>query len=246
MTFQQKIQYLLESNTDFWPKLIGLFIQSLIFLSLICFTVETLPDLSPLTLQILNITEIFTVIVFTLEYCLRIYAAPRKRDFIFSVSGIIDLLAILPFYLPTSIDLRTLRILRLLRLVRIFKMVRYNKALHRFKRALIIAREELILFWVIALITLYISSVGIYYFEHEAQPEAFASIFHCFWWALITLTTVGYGDMYPVTAGGQFFTFFVLMIGLGVIAVPTGLITSALNQAREEEKLHGSKQEPHQ
>ena len=162
MTFQQKIQYLLESITDFWPKLIGLFIQSLIFLSLICFTVETLPDLSPITLQILNITETFTVIVFTLEYCLRIYAAPRKRDFIFSVSGIIDLLAILPFYLPTSIDLRTLRILRLLRLVRIFKMVRYNKALHRFKRALIIAREELILFWVIALITLYISSVGIY------------------------------------------------------------------------------------
>jgi len=93
-----------------------------------------------------------------------------------------------------------------------------------------------VLFGCIAMILLYLSAVGIYYFENAAQPEKFKSIFHSLWWALATLTTVGYGDIYPVTAGGQFFTFFVLMLGLGVVAVPTGLIASALSQARNENK----------
>ena len=85
------------------------------------------------------------------------------------------------------------------------------------------------------MILLYLSSVGIYYFENSAQPNAFKSIFHSLWWAIATLTTVGYGDVYPVTAGGKVFTFFVLSIGLGVIAVPTGMVASALAKARDEE-----------
>jgi len=80
-----------------------------------------------------------------------------------------------------------------------------------------------------------LTAVGIYHFENAAQPEQFKSIFHSLWWALATLTTVGYGDLYPITAGGQLFTFFVLMIGLGIVAVPTGLVASALSQARDEE-----------
>ena len=80
---------------------------------------------------------------------------------------------------------------------------------------------------------MYLSAVGIYYFEHEAQPELFQSIFHCLWWAVTTLTTVGYGDMYPITAGGKIFTFMILTIGLAVIAVPTGLFASALAQDRK-------------
>ena len=83
---------------------------------------------------------------------------------------------------------------------------------------------------------LYLSAVGIYYFENEAQPEQFKSVIHSLWWAVTTLTTVGYGDLFPVTAGGKFFTFLVLMVGIGIVAVPTGLITSALSQARKEEK----------
>ncbi len=86
-----------------------------------------------------------------------------------------------------------------------------------------------------ALILLYLSAVGIYYFENTVQPEQFKSIPHSLWWAVVTLTTVGYGDIYPVTAGGRIFTFFVLMLGLGVVAVPTGLVSSALSQARSEE-----------
>lgn len=79
-------------------------------------------------------------------------------------------------------------------------------------------------------IMLYLSAVGIYYFEHQAQPELFQSVFHSLWWAVTTLTTVGYGDMYPITVGGRIFTFFVLMIGLGIVAVPTGLIASAMSK----------------
>ena len=107
--------------------------------------------------------------------------------------------------------------------------------MNRFGRALVIAKEEIVLFLIVAVILLYLSAVGIYYFEHHAQPEAFASIFHSLWWATTSLTTVGYGDTYPITVGGKIFTFFVLMIGLGIIAIPPGLIATALGEAREEE-----------
>lgn len=80
---------------------------------------------------------------------------------------------------------------------------------------------------------LYLASVGIYYFEHDAQPQDFASVFHCLWWAICTLTTVGYGDVYPITTGGRVFTFLILIIGLGIVAVPTALFASALSKARE-------------
>jgi len=100
---------------------------------------------------------------------------------------------------------------------------------------LVLAREELVLFSIIASMLLYFSAVGIYYFEHNAQPEAFSSIFQSLWWAVATFTTVGYGDVYPVTTGGRFFTFLVLMVGLGLVAVPTGLVASALSAARKSE-----------
>lgn len=104
--------------------------------------------------------------------------------------------------------------------------------MQRYHRAFIIAKEELVLFGVTALILFYLASVGIYYFENTAQPEAFKSVFHSFWWAVTTLTTVGYGDAYPVTLGGKMFTFFALMIGLVFVAVPTGLFASAISAAR--------------
>ena len=92
-----------------------------------------------------------------------------------------------------------------------------------------------VLFAVSASIMLYLAGVGIYYFEHEAQPEVFRSVFDGLWWAVVTLTTVGFGDSYPITAGGRLFTFLILIIGLGIIAVPTGMIASALSKARQTE-----------
>ena len=125
-------------------------------------------------------------------------------------------MAILPFYLALGLDLRFLRSLRFLRLFRVLKLVRYNKAINHFSRAIKSAKEEILLFLFITLLLIYFSAVGIYYFEHEAQPQHFASIFDSLWWAIITLTTVGYGDVYPITVGGRVFTFFILMIGLGL------------------------------
>ncbi len=216
-------------------KIFTLTIQLLILISLVSFSLETLPNLSAHTREILYSIEVITISVFTIEYILRILFSENKRKFIFSFYGLIDLAAILPFYLSTGLDLRAIRVFRLLRLVLIMKLFKYNLAVKRFQRALAIVKEELVLFGIISIIMLYLSALGIYYFEHTVQPEQFTSVFHSLWWALTTLTTVGYGDMHPITAGGKFFTFFVLMIGLGIIAIPTGLIASALSQTREED-----------
>ena len=132
----------------------------------------------------------------------------------------------------TGLDLRAVRAFRLLRLVRVLKPARYSAAARRFHKAFLLAREELILFVLVASIMLYLAAVGIYYFEHEAQPEAFQSVFHSLWWAVATLTTVGYGDVYPITAGGRIFTAFVLFVGLGIVAIPAGMVATALSRAR--------------
>ncbi|MGF1760251.1 ion transporter [Photobacterium sagamiensis] len=219
-----------------YGKVFASIIQGLILISLVAFSIGTLPDLSSDTKDVLYGIEVFTVIIFTIEYILRFIVAERKFEFVFSFHGLVDLAAILPFYIFTGLDLRSVRVFRLFQLVRILKLFKYSKAFNRFHRALIIAREELILFGFIAMILLYLSAVGIYYCEYAAQPEKFKSVFHSLWWAVTTLTTVGYGDMFPVTSGGKIFTFFVLIVGLGIVAVPTGLISTALSQARERDQ----------
>ena len=235
MNNRDKIRRIINDTDHKSGMLFAFTIQALIILSLVTFSIDTLPDLSPSTKELLTIIEASTVIIFTVEYLLRILVENNKAKFIFSFYGLVDLAAILPFYISSGLDLRAVRALRLLRLVRILKLFKYNLALTRFQRALAIAKEELILFGFAAAILLYLSAVGIYYFENAVQPEQFKSVFHSMWWALTTLTTVGYGDMYPITAGGRIFTFFVLVIGLGIVAVPTGLVASALAKAREED-----------
>lgn len=210
-------------------------IKATIILSVITFSIETLPHLSENTHRLLKIFEIFCVILFSIEYVSRIYFSRKRSRYIFSFFGIIDFLAILPFYLSLGIDLRGIRALRILRLFRILKLARYSAAIQRFHRAFILAKEEIILFFSTALILIFLSAVGIYYFEHEVQPKEFGSVFECLWWAIITLTTVGYGDVYPITIGGRIFTFFVLVVGLGIVTVPSGLVAASLSRAREQE-----------
>jgi len=220
----------IEKNDTKAGRVFDIFIQFLIIVSLFSFSIETLPDLTKEQKYILWIIEVITVVIFTIEYVLRVIVADKKIAFIFSFFGLIDLFAILPFYFATGIDLRSLRILRLFRIIRAFKFFRYSKALNHFKNAFISIKEELILFLIGAIFLLFLSAVGIYYFENSAQPEKFKSVFHCLWWAVATLTTVGYGDVYPITIGGKIFTFIILMIGLGIVAVPSGLIASALTK----------------
>ncbi|WP_294106353.1 ion transporter [Thiolapillus sp.] len=232
---KEKIAAIIDDPQSSKGRLFAYVMQALIITSLITFSVSTLPDISNYTIRVLRAIEIVTVLIFTVEYLSRIYVANNKIAYIFSFYGLIDVLAILPFYISSGVDLRVLRIFRLLRLFRILKLFRYNQAIGRYHRAFVIAKEELVLFSAVSMILLYLSSVGIYYFENTAQPEQFKSVFHSLWWAVVTLTTVGYGDIYPVTVGGRIFTFIVLMVGLGIVAVPAGLVASALSQAHSEE-----------
>lgn len=233
---KDKVDKIIKNQQTKIGLYIDYLIQFLILLSIISFTVETLPGLDQKTIVLLNTLELVSVIIFSLEYLIRIYTSDKKLKFIFSFYGIIDLLAILPFYLSFGFDLRSARILRFLRLFRIIKLVRYNKAISRFSIAFRMIKEELTMFSVVSLILIYISAVGIYYFENAVQPEAFSSIFSSLWWSVVTLTTVGYGDAVPITIGGRIFTFIILMIGLGIIAIPSGMISSALTEARDLER----------
>lgn len=228
---RQYLKRIVELNDNPKSRIFAYVIQALILVSIISFSFETVPDLEPATRKLLRFIEVFCVIIFTIEYILRIYCSDEKGKFVFSFFGIIDFLAILPFYLALGVDLRSLRALRFLRLFRIFKLMRYNRALAHFSRAIHRAKEEILLFLFVTLILIYFSAVGIYYFENAAQPQHFSSIFDSLWWAIITLTTVGYGDVYPITVGGKIFTFFILMIGLGIVAIPTGIISSALTKS---------------
>lgn len=235
MIKKENIRRVIDSTENASGKFFTFSIHFLIIVSIVTFSIDTLPDLSPSTKNFLRLIEVITVVIFSLEYVLRLVVAEKVFKFAFSFYGLIDLAAILPFYIATGLDLRAVRVFRLLRLLRILKILKYNQAISRLYRALVIAKEELILFSIVAGILLFLSAVGIYYFENGAQPEQFKSVFHSLWWAVTTLTTVGYGDMYPITTGGRLFTFFVLMIGLGIVAVPTGLIASALSQVRNED-----------
>lgn len=224
------IRNIIESNNSNIGRGFNFFIQFLIVLSVVTFSIETLPDLKQSTRDLLGVIEIFCVVIFTIEYVARIYIAEKKLKFVFSFFGLIDLLAILPFYLSFGLDLRSLRLLRMFRLFRLLKLARYNRAMRHFGRAMLMAKEQIILFMAITMVLIYFSAVGIYYFEHDAQPQHFSSVFESLWWSIITLTTVGYGDVYPITVGGRVFTFFILLIGLGIVAIPTGIISSSMTK----------------
>ncbi|HTO39317.1 MAG TPA: ion transporter [Brumimicrobium sp.] len=232
---KEKLRLIIEDNTTKAGRRFDYFIQILIILSLLDLAIETLPDNSEATQLILRRFEVFSIAIFSIEYLLRVYIAKKPLKYIFSFYGLVDLLAILPFYLRTAIDLRSLRIFRVFRVFRAFKLVRYNKAMNRFYIAYKIVKEEIMLFLMVTAIFLFLTSAGIYYFENEAQPEIFKSIFHSGWWSVVTLTTVGYGDVYPITLGGKIFTFFILILGVGVVTIPAGLVASALTKAREIE-----------
>lgn len=236
MSVNQAIKQIVEQDDTVGGRIFNVLIYSLILLSIITFSIETLPDLDGKIRDVFALLQKITVAVFTLEYALRLYVADNKVRYIFSFYGIIDLAAILPFYILSGLDLRSLRAFRMLRLFQTLKLLRYNKAMHRFSKAFTIAREELVLFCAVTLVLLYLSAVGIYYFENEAQPEAYESVFHSLWWVVATLTTVGYGDVYPITLWGRLFTFVILMIGLGIVAVPAGLLASALSKVRVDEQ----------
>jgi len=235
-----KIREIVEDPGSPKGRWFAAFIQTFIILSILAFCLETVPEISKKYQSYLYGFEVISISIFSVEYLIRLIVSEKKLKFIFSFYGLIDLIAILPFYLRFAVDLRALRIFRLLRAFRVLKLFRYSNALQKLGKAFLKVRDELVVFGILTLFFLFLTSVGIYYFENRVQPENFKSVFHSMWWAVATLTTVGYGDIYPITVGGKIFTFIMLMIGLGIVAVPAGLIASAFSDMIKKEKEPGN------
>ena len=227
---QEKIRAIVEGNG------FSILIQLLILASALVFAFESGRPTPDPYLRFFQIIDMGFLFLFTVEYVLRIWAAPKKRAFIFSFYGIVDLLAILPAMLFLLPEFRMLRILRFLRIFRILKATRFILAVDRLTTALNDVKRELVALVILSLMLVYLAACGIHYFEKETQPEAFGSIFGSMWWAIVTLTTVGYGDVYPATPGGKIFTALVTLIGVGLIAIPSGLLASVLTEARAERR----------
>lgn len=209
-------------------------IQCLVVLSIFLFVVETLPEVDRFATWF-TWSERIIVGIFTVEYVIRVYF--QRSRYALSFIGIIDMLAIMPFYLSLGIiDARALRVFRFFRILRLAKLNRFGKAWDRLGRAVIEIKDELIVYFGFTMMLIFLASVGIYYCEHDTQPEAFSSIFHSMWWAVATLSTVGYGDVYPVTIAGRIFTFIILMLGLSIVSVPSGLLAAALSSSADRER----------
>jgi len=233
---KQVLQNILDINDTKISKIFNLSLQLLIILSIIAFSIETIPDLQETTKNNLNNFELFSISIFTTEYLARLYIADKKLKYIFSFYGIIDLLSILPFFLTTFLNFQAIKAFRLFRLFRLLKLTRYSKTINKFQKAISKAKEEFIIFFLLTIIMFYLSSIGIYYFENDAQPKAFSSVFDSMWWAVATLTTVGYGDIYPITIGGKIFTTIMLLIGLGIVGIPAGIVAAALSEVTKEDQ----------
>ncbi len=220
---------------------IDAFIIVLIILNVVAIILESVETISMEYSSEFFYFELFSVIVFTIEYIFRIWVSNLYPSYGHPVTGrlkyaltplaLIDLLAILPFYLLfTSLDLRLLRMFRIFRIFRLFKIARYISALSLINRVVSRKKEELIISLIFTLFLLLLTSTIMYYVENGAQPEKFSSIPETMWWGISTLTTVGYGDMYPITAMGQFLGGMIAIIGIGLFALPTGILASGFSQ----------------
>ncbi|MXV77364.1 ion transporter [Candidatus Poribacteria bacterium] len=222
-------------------------IQFLILASAITFALEseyaTKDDYVVTYKYYFDIIDWSFLILFSAEYLLRIYTARKRLAFIFSFFGIVDLLAILPSIVAQIPAFRVLRVLRFLRVFRIFKATRFILAMDRMIEALAEVRREILALVILSSMLVYLAACGIHFFEKDAQPEEFGSIPDAMWWAIVTLTTIGYGDVYPITAGGKIFTAVIALIGIGLIAIPSGLLASVLTEARVEEEILEEEQE---
>jgi voltage-gated potassium channel len=223
------------------------FIIALILLNILAITLETVASINASYENIFYYFEVFSVAVFTIEYLLRVWSCTEDKvndysnpitgriKYIMSPMAIIDLLAFLPFYLTMffAIDLRILRILRMLRLL---KLTRYSEALSVVWAVLTKQRRALTAAFFIMLVALLFTSSIIYLFEHKVQPEKFSSIPESMWWALATLTTVGYGDVTPITNGGKLFAGMTMILAIGLAALPIGVIaTGFANEIQKHE-----------
>jgi voltage-gated potassium channel len=245
---RRRTHAVLERDVDRDPLSIAVdvLLISLICISVVGIVLESMQSVYRRHAAVFDAIEVVTVVVFSVEYVLRVWVSTERRTgdevaaggvsrrlrYMLSPVALIDLVAIAPFYLfafglvPSS----DLRFLRALRLLRILKLTRYSAA---FETLGVVFRENLKSFTAalfVLIVVMLIAATGMYYFEHEAQPEAFSSIPAAMWWAFATLTTVGYGDITPITAAGKTFGAIISVVGIAMVALPTGILASAFTE----------------
>ncbi len=233
-----------------WDRVINTLIVTLIIVNTAAVILETVDSINLEYKDLLRTFEIFSVTIFSIEYLLRLWSITASEaykgrfagrlKYMISTAAIIDILAIIPFYLPLliSFDLRFIRILRLIRFFRFFKIGRYLNASRVMSNVFKEKKEELFLSFIITLFLIIIASSVMYYAEHDAQPEKFSSIPETMWWSVATLTTVGYGDTYPITALGKFLTACISILGIGMFALPAGILASGFSDEFKKVKPH--------
>jgi voltage-gated potassium channel len=231
---------------DSWSRRVDIFIIILIVLNILAVILESVKWLKSEYGVLFNYIEIFSIIIFSIEYLIRIwsitekeaYSAPIKGrlKYLFSFYSIVDLLAVVPAYIPllAVVDSRVVRGIRILRLFRILKLSRYNKAFSHIRRVIYNAKEELVISLFAVLTLLVISSSLMYFIENEVQPEAFSSIPATMWWGVATLTTVGYGDVYPITGFGKLMAGIMAILGVGLFALPAGILANGFGTTIEK------------
>jgi len=254
---KQSIYHLIDGDrrTHKADAYVDMFISILIVLNVIAIFLGTYKGIEAQYGSQLKAFEFFSVSVFLIEYILRIWTADllhpqlsktrARLKFIFSFYGVVDFIAILPFLVPLvmTVDLRVIRILRLLRLIRLFKIGRHFKSLRLFTEVIRETRFDLMITFFATGILLLLSSTIMYFLENEAQPEAFENIGQSLWWAVATLTTVGYGDIYPVTGLGKILSSFIALLGIGIVALPTAIISSSLIEKMQVRKAGAHSEE---
>jgi len=220
----------------------------LISLNVIVVIIETVNSIYSRYTAFFLLFDRLSVYIFTLEYLLRVWTCTLdekyqhpwrgRLKYVLSFDALVDLFAFLPFYLPfMTVDLRFIRIPRLFRFLRIFKLTRYLNAKNMLSNVFRSKKEELIMCLVITASLIVVASSLMYFAENEAQPEAFSSIPATMWWCVTTLTTVGYGDVYPVTIVGKILTACIAILGIGMFALPAGILASGFSD--EFKKRHG-------
>ena len=229
--FKRKVFDTLEIGID---DPVDIFLVVLIILNVITVILGTVESLYIRYQAFFDIFEVFSVIVFTVEYSLRIWSCTSSKEFSRPIMGrlkyaskpllIIDLFAILPFYLPVllPVDLRFLRILRIFRVLRVLKLERYFVALKTVAKVIKNKSAEIISTFIVIFIMLVIVASLMYYIE----PQTFDNIPQAMWWGIVTLTTVGYGDIYPVTVPGQVIGAILALLGIGLFGLPAGILAA--------------------
>ena len=253
----QRTYEILEGATDDKvTKAFQFFIIALITVNVIVVIIETEESVLDEYGYLFTPFEIFSIIIFTAEYIGRIIVCklnPKYQNskfgvlrFVFTPMMLVDLAAILPFFLPFVVtDTRFIRIIRLLRLFRLFKLARYSDPMQTLGQVFKSKAGDLAVAFFILFIVLIFASSLMYHAEHEAQPEAFSSIPASMWWGIVTLTTIGYGDVYPITLPGKLIAAGVAVIGIAVYAIPTGIMASAFTEELRKKKASTNNTCPH-